>query len=450
MELQRRKPGRELATDASNLVVKDKDPELRCQTGTELEIVNALRRRSLAFDLVKLVDYDKFYAYCSELVEHLTMAPPPGYAPASVQQILRADRAAFLRMAERLAILKRDARNQSPLEAMLATVLSRPSVSFHLLPLPTKHADAQKHVIPKIQRQIWKSTNLLPQESQRVEGVGQRQRDSQSALPHRVRGCAGLEDVRRQNQASPVDVVSICTPNRLFQPHSLSQHKGETASCAKCAINAAPSGLQDRVKNQPLNPFFCIEFFSGAGRLTACLKALGLSDSIGIDHKLHPRLTCPALPFDFLDASNQALIKQLIASPFCACVRLAPPVERPVGPDYNPPVVRTDRYPNGLPSLTGALCARVEPANKLYEVTCQLIDFCDSLFIPWPCENPGRSFMWDTIHFAELLARLELAAHCQNDHDHEPWCQLPDGSWAAGDETAYPWNLCRSMAHIVM
>lgn len=45
MELQHRKPGRELAIAASNLVVKDKRPELRCPTGTVLEIVNALRRR---------------------------------------------------------------------------------------------------------------------------------------------------------------------------------------------------------------------------------------------------------------------------------------------------------------------------------------------------------------------------------------------------------------------
>lgn len=59
-------------------------------------MVNALRRRSLAFDLVKLVEYDKFNASCAELVEHLTLAPAPSCSPVSVQQVFRADRAVFM------------------------------------------------------------------------------------------------------------------------------------------------------------------------------------------------------------------------------------------------------------------------------------------------------------------------------------------------------------------
>lgn len=45
----------------------------------------------------------------------------------------------------------------------------------------------------------------------------------------------------------------------------------------------------------------------------------------------------------------------------------------------------------------------------------------------------------------------ELELHCQNDPDFEPCCQLPDGRWATGDETAYLWDLCGAMAfHVVM
>lgn len=74
---------------------------LTCSTATGLEAVNALRRRALAFDLVKLASCDKMNAYHAELVDHLAQAPPPGYSQVSVQQVLRADRAAFMYMAEK-------------------------------------------------------------------------------------------------------------------------------------------------------------------------------------------------------------------------------------------------------------------------------------------------------------------------------------------------------------
>ena len=53
-ELLNKKPAKELAIDASSLVVKEKPPDLVCPTGTELEVVNALRRRALAYDLTQL------------------------------------------------------------------------------------------------------------------------------------------------------------------------------------------------------------------------------------------------------------------------------------------------------------------------------------------------------------------------------------------------------------
>ena len=35
---------------------------------------------------------------------------------------------------------------------------------------------------------------------------------------------------------------------------------------------------------------------------------------------------------------------------------------------------------------------------------------------------------------------------CDNSHEHEPWGQKPDGSWATSEETAYPWPLARAIA----
>ena len=35
---------------------------------------------------------------------------------------------------------------------------------------------------------------------------------------------------------------------------------------------------------------------------------------------------------------------------------------------------------------------------------------------------------------------------CDNQHEHEPWGQKPDGPWATSEETAYPWPLARAIA----
>ena len=172
-ELLQQKPKKELALDSATLTIRDKNPSLSCSTATELEAVNAFRRRSLAFDLVNLVNYDTMNTYHSELVDHMSLSPPPGYSAVSLKQILRADKAAFVYMAERLPSLKRDARGQSPLQLMLPTVLSQPSVSFHLLPLPQHQAQtAKKAPAKKRGREQSKSPPRGPREYIRNQPKG--------------------------------------------------------------------------------------------------------------------------------------------------------------------------------------------------------------------------------------------------------------------------------------
>ena len=140
------------------------------------------------------------------------------------------------------------------------------------------------------------------------------------------------------------------------------------------------------------------------------------------------------------------------------------------------PPLRNDQYPNGLPWLTTEQQERVNKANELYQVTCELITLCQQHKILWSCENPGRSLMWQTTSFVSLfhtihcestqlhhcmygssrrkLTRLihnipsfrQLCQICDNGHEHGPWGQKPDGSWATSEETAYPWPLARAIA----
>ena len=81
-------------------------------------------------------------SYHADLLDHLHTPPPPGYSPISIQQILRADRAAFIFLAERMTSLKRDATNRIPMDLTLPNVLGQPTVAFHLLPLAGAAAKA--------------------------------------------------------------------------------------------------------------------------------------------------------------------------------------------------------------------------------------------------------------------------------------------------------------------
>ena len=134
-----------MSLDAANqLVLKESTKEVKCDVSSELALSQALCRRSLAFDLVGVASYDKLEAWSRHLMHHLQMEPPPSYAKVGVDQILRADKQAFLRMAEFLPKgLKRDPAGVLPLHACLDKIYSDPSVQFHLLPLPgSRRGDA--------------------------------------------------------------------------------------------------------------------------------------------------------------------------------------------------------------------------------------------------------------------------------------------------------------------
>ena len=156
--------------------------------------------------------------------------------------------------------------------------------------------------------------------------------------------------------------------------------------------NAAPSH-----QGRSLDQFFCIEIFAGSGKLTAALRSLGLRDSFGVDLKLPDHLRSPIIRYDLLKHDHVKLVQDLIASPFCIYVHFAPPcgtssrarlIQR--RGRWNPPIVRTDQYPDGLPGLTGILQTRVQAANDLYQVTCDLVEFCLLHKKYFSVENPGR------------------------------------------------------------
>ena len=126
---------------------------------------------------------------------------------------------------------------------------------------------------------------------------------------------------------------------------------------------------------------------------------------------LPQRLNGPIIKLDLLNPSHLEHVKSLICNPACVYVHFAPPCgtasrARLIQNQQHtlPPPLRDDQHPNGLPWLTLEQQIRVDKANQLYQITCNLIQLCEQHHILWSCENPGRSFMWQTTSFVKLFA----------------------------------------------
>ena len=139
-ELKLEKPKKELDIQASQVVLRDKTADQSCDVNTSLNLHLALQRRALAMDLVGLATYSKVQTYNDFLMGHLHEDVTPGCKPTTIQQILLADRAAWLRLAELTPEGVRKLPDGSlPLDALWPDLELEPKVVFHLLP---QHAAA--------------------------------------------------------------------------------------------------------------------------------------------------------------------------------------------------------------------------------------------------------------------------------------------------------------------
>ena len=233
-----------------------------------------------------------------------------------------------------------------------------------------------------------------------------------------------------------------------------------------------------------LNDVFFIEVFCGTSRLTACIRAGGLPDSFGVDHKIHKQAKSPVVKLDLVQDDQLDLLWSFVEDPACAGVHLAPPCgtssrarEIVLGGRKAPRPLRNETFPDGLPSLQGSEKDRVFQANRLYYITGAIFGRCTQLGVPASVENPARSWMWETsfwldgvgattfyetcchhcmygsnrkkwtkfVHnFVELSG---VSALCDGTHEHLPWGFSHDGNFSTSEETAYPWKLCKALSH---
>ena len=156
--------------------------------------------------------------------------------------------------------------------------------------------------------------------------------------------------------------------------------------------------LTHRVQGRSLEQLSFIEIFAGTGGLSAAIRHIGL-DAVGIDHVVAKRALAPVLRLDLSTEDGKALMWDMLARPSVAFVHLGPPCgtssrARDIA-NGGPPPLRSDRFPDGRPNLTGTDLARVTTANALYHL---VMAFCCQQGILCTIENPSRSFAWQTSH----------------------------------------------------
>ena len=106
-EVSKEKPGKELILDHSQLMVKDSERKDRCTLSNDLQVFQALTRRSLACDLMGVCSFKTMERWHRFLMDATQVSAPGGYKAPTTEQILRADRAACVRMAEGVPSLRR-------------------------------------------------------------------------------------------------------------------------------------------------------------------------------------------------------------------------------------------------------------------------------------------------------------------------------------------------------
>ena len=152
------------------------------------------------------------------------------------------------------------------------------------------------------------------------------------------------------------------------------------------------------VKAENISHPVVIEMFCGTARVTACLKAIGLRDSFGVDHIKSKAVSTMKIA-DLTTKHGQDVFLGWLESPPCGtcslarCIKLRDEKGRPIP---GPVPLRSEKFPEGLPNLSPRNRLRVSLANKLYEFVGRVIRIAHKKCLIIAVENPRSSLFWAT------------------------------------------------------
>ena len=109
-----------------------------------LQVLQALRRRGVAYHFAQLISWDVHERYIDTLFKYVARPAQPGYRKVSLRQVLRADKLAFAKLAEQGEDIRADANGKLPLDIAMQSVLQEYELLVALLPLPETEGKGKK------------------------------------------------------------------------------------------------------------------------------------------------------------------------------------------------------------------------------------------------------------------------------------------------------------------
>lgn len=190
-EVSKEKPPREVVVGSSSLLtVANTQRDDKCSVHTDLLLSQAMTRRALAFDLMSAASFNAMEGWHRFLFSHLEHQPVSGYSQVSAEQIMKADKQAWIRLAEIMTTLKKDLNGKMPLDEELKNLRTDPQVVFLLLPLPAHKSSVggQRQQQPQHKRQTSPHAES-PQRFKKRKGGGKgKGKKGTPNMPEEIRG----------------------------------------------------------------------------------------------------------------------------------------------------------------------------------------------------------------------------------------------------------------------
>jgi len=133
-----------LSDHAGFVKIRAPQDEMSAEVHSDHMLHLLLQRRALAFELAGVARFEAFNAVHTRMFKEMMKTPLPGYQRVSMDQVERADRHVFVRLAELTASgLHRQADGLLPAEQALATILTEVEFLYLLLPMPRSSGSGQ-------------------------------------------------------------------------------------------------------------------------------------------------------------------------------------------------------------------------------------------------------------------------------------------------------------------
>ena len=119
-----------------NIKVTKKQELAQCSLTGDLKLRTAMQRRALAYDMAGVASFLVMEKWANMLFERLQQEPPHGYRYVTHDQLLRADQALWLRIAEETRAQVQGDGLRKPVDEAIEKWSLHPEVQYHIMPMP--------------------------------------------------------------------------------------------------------------------------------------------------------------------------------------------------------------------------------------------------------------------------------------------------------------------------